>query len=155
MFSVTFRRILDFLAHHRFHRNSHKNSHEARISSRTGAFPARLFSCPYLFEMMELMEMMNSGELLHGIPDGLPCPSYTLRVAVRVFLQEDGFGVSQPVRCAFDIRPGGQRQGGGRVAEKMRVEVFDAVSLPKLLEVSGRRLRVHGVGGAILCEYPL
>ena len=37
----------------------------------------------------------------------------------------------------------------------MRVEALNSVSLPKLFEVPCRRLRVHGISGAVLREYPL
>ena len=66
-----------------------------------------------------------------------------------------GVTVSQAFRHTHNVGSARDRNGGGAVPELVGVEVWDAVPLPKFLEIPCRGLGVHGIREAVLSEYPL
>lgn len=72
------------------------------------------------------------------IPDSLACFANGLRIGVRIHPQCDRrIGVPQTLGNGYQITAVSQGNAGACVAELVRVEIVDSISLFQLFEISG------------------
>ena len=94
--------------------------------------------------------------VLTCIPKDLACPSDTLLISMGIHPQSDSFvGVAQLFRYTGNVRAVGDGDAGKAVPKLMRVQILDTVFLCKVLQVTGRTLRMYWFGTAFLGEYIL